>query len=163
MQELAYRDTSQDHKANMMKTLKTLFRWRAHELGEEEWGPELTFSNDTSTTKPRDYLTTEERKKVREAALQYGSVPSYTSLSPEERDRWKTHPAQRFEKPKDEISTEDFERANSWKCAGSSVFTAVGAKRRRTAVAQRRQTYPVTTRSSSQPIYGSQTRFTGDL
>jgi len=124
MQELAYRDTSQDHKANMMKALKTLFRWRAHELGEEEWDPKLTFSNDTSTTKPRDYLTTEERQKVREAALQYGSVPSYTSLSPEERDRWKSHLAQRFEKPKDEISTEDFGKANSWKYP-SMVWTAL--------------------------------------
>ncbi len=124
MKELAYSDKSQDHKANTMKTLKTLFRWRAWEFGEEEWEPEITFSNDSSTTNPKDYLTVEERQKVREAALQYGSVPSYTTLSPEERDEWKAHLAQRFGKSKDEIKREDFDNANGWKYP-SLVWTAL--------------------------------------
>jgi site-specific recombinase XerD len=55
MRELAYSDASQDTKANMMKALKTLFRWRGWEFDEDEWDPELTFSNDTSTTNPRAY------------------------------------------------------------------------------------------------------------
>lgn len=124
MKELAYSDKSQDHKANTMKTLKMLFRWRAWEFGEKEWEPEITFSNDSSTTNPKDYLTVEERQKVREAALQYGSVPSYTTLSPEERDKWKAHLAQRFGKSKDEIGREDFDNANGWKYP-SLVWTAL--------------------------------------
>ncbi len=124
MKELAYSDKSQDHKANTMKTLKMLFRWRAREFGEGEWEPEITFSNDSSTTNPKDYLTIEERQKVREAALQYGSVPSYTALSPDERDKWKAHLAQRFGKSKDEIKREDFDNANGWKYP-SLVWTAL--------------------------------------
>jgi integrase len=124
MEELAYGDTSQDNKANKMKSLKTLFRWRAYKFGEEEWEPQITFSNDTSTTNPKDYLTIEERKQLREAVLNYGTVPSYNAITPEERDRWKEHLAQRFEKPKSEVSPDDFERANSWKHP-SLIWTAL--------------------------------------
>jgi integrase len=124
MRELAYSDASQDTKANMMKALKTLFRWRVWEFGEDEWDPELTFSNDTSTTNPRDYLSVEERQQIREAVLEYGSVPSYNSLSPEERDEWKEYLAQRFVKPKAEVGPNDFDRANSWKFP-SLIWTAL--------------------------------------
>jgi site-specific recombinase XerD len=126
MRELAYGDTSQDNKANHMKSLKTLFRWRSHKFGEEEWEPEITFSNDTSTTNPRDYLTVEERKKLREAALNYKSIPSYNAITPDERDRWKTHLAQRYKKPKSEVSPNDFDRANSWKYP-SLIWTTLDA------------------------------------
>jgi len=85
MEKLAYSDESQDSKANKTKALKTFFRWRVHSFGEEEWEPEITFSNNTSTTNPRDFLTVEERKKLREAALDYGSIPQY--ITPPERDK----------------------------------------------------------------------------
>ena len=62
--ELAYGDTSQDNKASHMKAIKMLFRWRAWEFGDDEWKPEMTFSNDTSTTKPRDYPLLDERKQI---------------------------------------------------------------------------------------------------
>jgi integrase len=126
MKELAYGDTSQDNKANHMKAVKTLFRWRAQELGDEEWEPEIKFSNDTSTTNPKDYLTVEERKKLREAALDYGSIPHYKSITPEEREEWKEHLSQRFEKPKEEVGLNDFERANSWKYP-SLIWTTLDA------------------------------------
>jgi len=126
MKKMAHGDTSRDNKANHMKAVKTVFRWRAYELGGEEWEPEIKFSNDTSTTNPKDYLTMEERKKLREAVLNYGSVPSYNAITPEERDRWKTHLARRFEKPKEEIGPDDFARANSWKYP-SLVWTALDA------------------------------------
>jgi len=106
--------------------MKMLFRWRAFEFGDKEWDPEISFSGDNSTTNPRDYLTVEERQQIREAVLQYGSVPSYKGLSPEGRDKWKAHLAQRFEKPKDEVSRSDFERANSWKYP-SLVWTSLDA------------------------------------
>ncbi|EMA43108.1 XerC/D-like integrase [Halococcus saccharolyticus DSM 5350] len=115
MKQLAYGDTSQENKASHQKTTKMLFRWRAWEFSDEEWEPEITFSGDNSTTNPRDYLTIEERQMVREAALEYGSIPSYRGLSPQERDQWKAHLAQRFGKPKNEITRDDFNRANSWK------------------------------------------------
>lgn len=124
MQHLAYSEGSQDYKANHMKALKMYFRWRAWEFGEEEWEPEITFSGDNSTTNPRDYLSVEERQRVREAALEYGSVPAYNSLSPAERNQWKIHLAQRFGKAKKDVGPEDFERANGWKIP-SLVWTAL--------------------------------------
>jgi hypothetical protein len=112
MPELACSDASKDTKANMMKALKTLFRWRVWAFGDAEWEPELTFSNDNNTTNPRDCFSVEERQLLREAVLNYGSVPSYNSLSPEEREEWKIYLAQRFVKHKVDIGPNDFDRAN---------------------------------------------------
>ena len=115
MKELAYDEYSGQHKANSQKSLKMLFKWQHHERGGELWEPELSFSGGSNTTNPRDFLTHEERTRIREAALKYGSVPAYGDLSPEARDRWKAHLAQRFEKPKSEVSPSDWKRANGWK------------------------------------------------
>ncbi|WP_245576021.1 tyrosine-type recombinase/integrase [Haloplanus natans] len=124
MEELAYGDKAPDSKANVQKAIQTLFKWRHHAIGDEQWDPERTFSNDQSTTTSRDFLTEEERRRIREAALEYGTVPNYNGLSPDERDRWKIHLAQRYEIPKDEIGPRHFEQANGFKIP-SLVFTAL--------------------------------------
>ena len=108
------KEYTNSHLAGVQKCLKRVFKWQRHCRGsDEEWDPDRTFSE--SATKPRDYLTMDERKKIREAALEYGSIPSYDGVTPEERDRWKSHLAQRFEKPKSEVTPDDWERANGWK------------------------------------------------
>lgn len=112
---LAERETSNADKSNYVKALRMLFKWRHHEQGIEMWEPAHTFSGGQNSTQPRDYLTRDERPLIREAALEYGSIPNYTSLSPSERDQWKTYLAQRFEKPKSEVTPQDWERANGWK------------------------------------------------
>lgn len=114
MDDLAQQDKSGAHKSNCQKAIRSLFKWRHHERGGAKWDPSITFS-DSSASQPRDYLTREERTQVREAALEYGSIPSYANLSATERDRWRAHLAQRFEKPKDEVVPADWERANGWK------------------------------------------------
>ena len=124
MRELAYKDSTQEDKASHLKAVKMLFRWRAWEFGEEAWEPDIHFSTNTGSTNPKDYLTKEERQAVREAALEYGSVPSYNAMSPAERDRWKIHLAQRFEKPKQDVGPADFKQANSWKIP-SLLWTAL--------------------------------------
>lgn len=146
MTNLAYGDTSQENKASHQKALKMLFRWRSTEFGDEEWEPETTFSTNPTASNPEDFLTRNERSAVREAALELGSVPSYTSLSPDARDRWKAHLAQRFEKPKREVGSNDFERANSWKLP-SLFWTALDAGLRPIEV-ERAQTTWVDTRNS---------------
>ena len=55
-----------------------------------------------------------------------GSIPHYNSLTPEEREEWKTYLAQRFEKPKSEVSKSDWKRANSFKMP-SMVWTSMDA------------------------------------
>lgn len=114
MKELAYGDKSNTHKSNTQKSIKRFFKWLVHEQGGKEWEPNHSFST-AGTSNPRDYLTVEERQLIREAALEYGSIPAYGNLSPDERDRWKAHLAQRFGKPKAEVRPEDWEQANGWK------------------------------------------------
>jgi site-specific recombinase XerD len=115
LEYLARADKSNAHKDNCRKALQMLYKWRHHEYGDKPWTPDLSFSTDNGTTTPRDYLTEAERSDVREAALEYGSVPTYSNLSPDQRSRWKAYLAQRFEKPTSEVTPTDWQRANSWK------------------------------------------------
>lgn len=126
MQHLAYRDTSNADKANHQKAVKMLFKWREHEHGLNSWQPSLTFSTANGASQPRDFLTLAERRQLREAALEYGSIPCYNDLSPDARNRWRAHLAQRFEKPKEDVTLEDWERANGWKIP-SLVATSLDA------------------------------------
>jgi integrase len=111
---LAGEESSNSHKDKCVKAIKRLFKWDSYEKGGETWNSEITFSEDQSN-QPQDYLTEQERKQIREAALEYGSIPAYNTVSPEERSQWKTYLSQRFGKPKSEIGLEDWDRANGWK------------------------------------------------
>lgn len=127
MKHIATQDYSLSYKAALQKAIKMLFRWRNFQHNTSyDWDPDIAFSDDTGSHQPRDFLTEQERRKIREAALDHGSVPHYASVSPEERDRWKQYLAQRFGKPKSEIGLEDWERANSYKIP-SLVNTALDA------------------------------------
>lgn len=122
---LAQTDYSSTHKTNCQKALKMLFKWRHHEHGGSMWDPSIRFSEDSSS-QPRDYLTRRERERIRDAALEYGAIPSYSNLTPPERERWQAHLAQRFEKPKAEVVPADWDRANGWKVP-SLVWTSLDA------------------------------------
>lgn len=115
MKELARRDEGNDSRNNTQSSLKRLFKWQEHERGGELWEPEIVFTEPSGTGEPCDYLTREDRGQIREAALEYGSIPSYNNLSSEERADWKAYLAQRFSKSKKDVTPEDWKRANSWK------------------------------------------------
>jgi integrase len=126
LKELAFEDASQEHKSNTMKALQTYFEWRHDERGGDEWEPERTFGSPNRQASSGDALSRGERRWFREAAMEYGSIPHYNAVSPDERDRWTTYLAQRFEKPKDDVTRDDWERANDWKYA-SLVWTSLDA------------------------------------
>ena len=126
LKHLARQEYSNGHKSACRKALMMLYKWRSHRRGADEWSPDITFSRSNQSTTPRDYLTQEERSKIREAALEYRSVPSFDNVTGERRERWKAHLAQRFEKSKTEISREDWERANNWKIP-TLVWTSLDA------------------------------------
>ena len=113
VRHLAGEDWSNSHKSKCVKAIKRLFEWKASERGSELWNPDISFSEETP--QPQDYLTRKEREQIREAALEYGSIPAYNTVTPEERSKWKAYLAQRFGKPKSEIGLEDWDRANGWK------------------------------------------------
>jgi integrase len=103
-----------------------LYKWLHHERGLDEYDPEMTFATTGSDTVQRDFLDRAERKRIKEASLEYGSVTNYNAVTPEERTRIKRHLAQRFNKPMDEVALDDWDRANDWKYA-SLVWTSLDA------------------------------------
>lgn len=119
-------DVSDNHRSNTQKALKSLFKWREHTRNGEQWEPQIELTGSPPSRQPREYFERDERKALREASLEYGTVPHYGSLSPEERDRWKRHLAQRFGIPIDNVSHETFKRANGWKVP-SLIQTALDA------------------------------------
>lgn len=121
---LAGRDISNASKAKYVMSLQRLFKWQHYIQGGEQWESEISFSADNGASNPRDYFTRKERVSVREAALEYGSIPQYNDLTPDERQRWKRHLAQRFGIGIDEITPDDWKRANGWKVP-SMVWTSL--------------------------------------
>jgi site-specific recombinase XerD len=113
---------SETHKRKEVNALQKLFAWKE---GEEDWEPPMKFSDERG--RHADLLTRDELREVREAVLKYKTIPRYKSLSPDERDRWKAHLAQRLGKEKSEVSPDDWQRENtSWKFP-SLFWTALDA------------------------------------
>lgn len=112
-QALSDEDYSDSHLHNIQLAIKTYFRFINGE--EDEWEPTFTIESSSGAVQPKNYVTLEERQALREAVLEYGSVPAYAALSPEKRDEWKTHIARRFGKPKNQVSERDFKKANGFK------------------------------------------------
>jgi site-specific recombinase XerD len=115
MKEIAYSDIAASSRPTYQKSVKSLFKWKHHEHDGEIWEPTRTFSDPNDGVQSRDYLTKDERSHIREAALEYGSIPHYNSISPQERRDLKTYLARRFQKPVNEVTKADWKRANGWK------------------------------------------------
>jgi hypothetical protein len=58
--------------------------------------------------------------------MEYGSIPHYNSVTPEKRERWKRYLAKKLQKPMEEITMKDWNRANSFKYT-SMIYTALDA------------------------------------
>lgn len=115
------------YKSDCQKAVKILFEWQSGTQGKEvEWDPVIIYSDDSGTDASRDYLTRQERQRLREAALQYGMVPAYNAVTPRERDQWKAYLAQRLGKPKSEVTKQDWKDANGYKFP-SLVWTTLDA------------------------------------
>jgi integrase len=111
---MSEKDYSDSHVHTAQKCLKRVFKYWNKERGQDvEWESEYSFSINQHA--PKDFLTPEERQAIREASLDYGSIPAYSTVTGAERDRWRAYLAQRFEKPKQHVTEEDWKRANGWK------------------------------------------------
>ena len=99
---LSDEDYSSSHLHNTKLALKAYFRFTGN-----EWGPEITVPSNSGIPQPRDFVTADERKALREAVLEYGTIPAYAALDPPERQEWKRYLARRFGKPMKEISPKD--------------------------------------------------------
>ena len=114
---------SETAKRKFTNALEKYFQWREdRDEDEEVWEPSISFS--ASEYESADKLNFEERWRIREEAVNYGSLPSYASASPDERDEIAGLIAQRLGKPKEEVTRKDWERADQSTEIGSLV--AVG-------------------------------------
>jgi integrase len=118
---LADDEYSRTHLHNTKLALLAYFRFHG-----DEWEPDISISSSSGVSQPRDFLSDDERTALREAALEYGTVPAYAALEPEERTKWKRFLARRFGKPTSEVSRDDWERANGFKYP-SIIHTALDA------------------------------------
>ena len=118
---LSDREYSESHLHNVKLALAAYFRFQG-----EDWESDISISSPSGTTQPKDYVTIEERTALREASLEYGTVPAYAALSPEDRREWKLYLSQRFTKPIKDVSPDDFKKANGFKYP-SIVHTSLDA------------------------------------
>ena len=102
---LGDRDYSSSHVHNTKLGLKVDYRFTG-----DEWEPDITVPSNSGVSQPED-----ERKTLREAAFEYGTVPAYAALDPEERREWKRYLARKFRKPMDDVSPDDWKKANGFK------------------------------------------------
>lgn len=80
MEEVAYRDVTESTKGKTREALLRYSKWLQHKFDREEWGFDWNFDSGGSNVGPRDFLTDEERRKIRQAALNYGDNWKFTSL-----------------------------------------------------------------------------------
>jgi integrase len=118
IEAVAYSDKSQSHKKKCLTSVKRYFKWRGHQYDESEWDPDRTFSTNNAQ-QPQDYLMKGERQQLREAALEYGTIPSYSTIKckQERRERLKPYVAEHTEIPADELGVDDWEENEvpSWR------------------------------------------------
>ncbi len=103
MRYLARQDHKESTKCHYQKAAQTLFKWKRCARNQDtEWNPEIEYSDPSTSYQPRDYLTKQDRRRLREAAMEYGSIPHYNSVTPAEREQWNIYLAQRrLQKPKE--------------------------------------------------------------
>jgi integrase len=139
---------SESSKRKFNDTLIKYHEWRADEHGGQEWAPTHQF-NQTSH-KSADEFTAEERRKLREVSLSYDTIPSYSDCTPGQRDKLKSHLAQKLGKPKDEITPEVWRQHNrSWERA-SLLYVSLDAALRPIEVERANTNWP---RSQKQTLY----------
>lgn len=63
MKHIAYQDYSNSFKASVQKSLKRYFKYQSVELGEKQWGPDMTFYEKTILHIQETFL--QERKELR--------------------------------------------------------------------------------------------------
>lgn len=141
IERVAYSDFSQSHKHALLYSMKRYFKWRHHEHDEPEWEPDRHFTV-SNTQAPQDYLTKTERHKIRQAALDYGTIPAYKTVKcdPERRERLKPYIAEQVGKPADRLGVDDWQSYPSWKYT-TIVWSSLDAGFRPMEVGRARTTW----------------------
>ena len=126
IQHLVYSDKGRVENGKLQEGIEHLNKWLQYTTGEPEWQFDVSFRSSSGNMEPRDYLTDEERRGIRQAAINEGNIPSYSSLSPEKRRGWKHHISNILSKPYDEVTKDDWDEIQGWEVT-SLVWTSLDA------------------------------------
>jgi integrase len=126
MDYLAVSDKSQTVKGKAQESLQRFSKWLHHERGYEEWEFEYSFDGPGGNHQPQDFLTREERRAIRQAALNEGNIPAYDTLTANERRGWKLYIANALGKDYDDVTPDDWKEVNGWEIT-SLVWVSLDA------------------------------------
>jgi len=80
MKEVAFRDVAESTKGKTREALLRYSGWLQAKFGHDEWEFDWAFDSGGSNVGPRDFLTDDERHKIRQAALNEGDGWKFTSM-----------------------------------------------------------------------------------
>jgi len=141
LQEIALTDRSQTSKGKIQEALRRYSKWLQHKYGQDKWEFEWSFDGSgKSSAQPQDFLSVEERRQIRQAALNRGSIPNRSGLSAKERKQWDGYVAQLLEKPIENVTEEDWDDIDGWKIT-SIVWTSLDAGLRPVEVGRARTSW----------------------
>mgnify|MGYP000527786784 CR=1 FL=1 len=126
IEHLAFSDTGRVEKGKLQEAISHLSKWLHHTREIPEWEFEYSFASRGSNLKPRDYLSEPERRKIRQAALNEGNIPTYDSLTPQERSGWKHHVSRVLGKPYEDVTRDDWDDVDGWEIT-SLVWASLDA------------------------------------
>ncbi|MFB6080799.1 MAG: tyrosine-type recombinase/integrase, partial [Haloferacaceae archaeon] len=116
-------ERSESDKRKHVNTLEKYFEFREDKHGIDGWKSPTRF-NQSSYRSP-DKLSLRQRFKLRAAALEYGSLPSYSDVTPSQRDKIKSYLAQKLGKSKSDITPEEWERESNGLKEASLIWTTL--------------------------------------
>jgi integrase len=126
MDYLAVSDKSQVEKGKAQEALQHYSKWLHHQRGHDEWEFEYSFDGSGGNHQPQDFLTREERRAIRQAALNEGNIPAYDTLTANERRGWKLYISNALGKDYDDVTKEDWDEVNGWEIT-SLVWVSLDA------------------------------------
>ena len=126
IEHLAFSDRSQSTKGKIQEALRRYSKWLTNQYGASTWEFSYSFDGSGSNEHPADFLTIEERQKVRQAALNHGTIPAYSGLTVPEKEKWGEYIAQMLDKPYHQVSPADWDDVGSWKVT-SLVWASLDA------------------------------------
>lgn len=77
MEHVALSDVSDSTKGKRLESLRRYSDWLQDQHGAKEWEFDWKFKSGGGNNQPRDFLSIEERQKVRQAALELNGSPGY--------------------------------------------------------------------------------------
>lgn len=77
MEYLVYSDIGRVTKGKIQEAISHLSKWLHHTQGKDLWEFDYHFSSSGGNLEPRDYLSQEERRLIRESALNEGPIGSW--------------------------------------------------------------------------------------